>query len=132
MMNCILIQGRLTDDPLLRRTQAGVATVSFTVAYNDRNEAHYFDCVAWDNTATMICDHFRKGKELLLRGRLQTRAWKTQDGFTRRKVEINVQEVAFCGKKDDAQPRAGTVTAPSVSISSEDDFEEIVGVNEFG
>ncbi len=125
MLNCVILQGRLTADPELRRTQNGTEVTSFTVAVNNaiENGAYFFDCVAWKSTATFLCNYFKKGQELCLTGELTYRDYETKDGAKRRRYEIRVDKVHFCGPKDQNTSRAATATAP-------DDFEEIAGKDE--
>ena len=69
MLNRIVLMGRLTRDPELRRTQSGTAVVSFSIAC-DRDyaaqgaerETDFIDIVAWRTTAEFVCKYFSKGR----------------------------------------------------------------------
>lgn len=102
MLNVVAVQGRLTRDPELRRTQEGKAVCSFSVAVQ-RNMADkvvdYIDCVAFGQTAEFLPKYFQKGKELTVQGRLQTRTWTDKEGKNRKSVEVFVDLVNFCGSK---------------------------------
>ena len=73
MLNHIVLMGRLTRDPELRRTGSGVAVASFSLAV-DRDfaaqgaekETDFIDIVAWRNTAEFVSKYFTKGRMLLL------------------------------------------------------------------
>ena len=68
MLNKIVVMGRLTRDPELRRTQSGLSVTSFSVAcdrdfknQSGEKETDFIDCVAWRNTAEFVCKYFSKG-----------------------------------------------------------------------
>ena len=83
MLNHIVLMGRLTRDPELRRTGSGVAVASFTLAV-DRDyaaqgaekETDFVDIVAWRNTAEFVSKYFAKGRMAVVTGRLQIRNWQ--------------------------------------------------------
>ena len=113
MLNHIVIMGRLTRDPELRRTGSGVAVASFSVAVDrDRapegqeKETDFIDCVAWRNTAEFVEKYFKKGRMIVVSGRLQIRGWTDKDGNKRRSAEIVADSVYFGdSKKDEDQPQ---------------------------
>ena len=82
MLNHIVLKGRLTRDPELRRPGSGVAVASFTLAV-DRDfaaqgaekESDFVDIVAWRNTAEFVSRYFTKGRMAVVTGRLQIRNW---------------------------------------------------------
>ena len=104
-LNHIDIQGRLTRDPELRRTNSGKAVTSFTIAVDrnfDKGETDFFDCVAWDKKGEFVNNHFTKGKMIIVSGRLQKRKFEDKNGIKREVAEIVVSDAYFCdSKKDD-------------------------------
>ncbi|MBP3673965.1 MAG: single-stranded DNA-binding protein [Oscillospiraceae bacterium] len=103
MLNHIVIMGRLTRDPELRRTGSGIAVASFTVAVDrdfapkdggDR-ETDFIDCVAWRQTGEFVSKYFTKGSMAVVSGRLQIRNWNDKDGNKRRTAEIVADNVYF-------------------------------------
>ena len=94
MLNHIVLMGRLTRDPELRRTGSGVAVASFTLAV-DRDyaaqgaekETDFVDIVAWRNTAEFVSKYFAKGRMAVVTGRLQIRNWQDKEGNKRRSAE---------------------------------------------
>lgn len=106
MLNFIVIMGRLTRDPEIRRTASGTAVANFSVAV-DRDfpsqdgsrETDFIDCVAWKHTAEFIGKYFSKGKQIVAKGRLQIRSWEDKDGNKRRTAEIVVDTAYFSGAK---------------------------------
>lgn len=111
MLNHIVIMGRLTRDPELRRKDSGIAVASFSVAVDrDRapegqeKETDFIDCVAWRSTAEFVSKYFSKGSMIVVSGRLQIRSWTDKEGQKRRSAEIVADNVYFGeGKKDKAQ-----------------------------
>lgn len=102
--NKVIIMGRLTADPELRRTGSGVAVTSFTVAVDRQSSKEdatdFIDCVAWRKTAELVEQYFHKGKEILVDGELQTRTYTAKDGSKRKVAEVNASNVRFVGKRD--------------------------------
>ena len=102
MLNQIVLMGRLTRDPELRRTGSGVAVASFTLAV-DRDfaaqgaekETDFVDIVAWRNTAEFVSRFFTKGRMAVVTGRLQIRNWTDKEGN-----KICFQDVTFSEDED--------------------------------
>ena len=109
MLNHIVIMGRLTRDPELRRTGSGVAVASFTVAVdrdfgkneNGERETDFIDCVAWRQTGEFVSKYFTKGRMAVVSGRLQIRGWTDKDGNKRRTAEVVADNVYFGDSKRD-------------------------------
>ena len=103
MLNHIVIMGRLTRDPELRRTGSGIAVASFSVAVdrdfgkneNGEKETDFIDCVAWRNTAEFVSKYVTKGRMVVVSGRLQIRSWTDKDGNKRRTAEVVADNVYF-------------------------------------
>ena len=108
MLNHIVLMGRLTRDPELRRTGSGVAVASFTLAV-DRDyaaqgaekETDFVDIVAWRNTAEFVSKYFAKGRTAVVSGRLQIRNWQDKEGNKRRSAEVVADNVYFGDSKRD-------------------------------
>lgn len=107
--NKVILIGRLTKDPELRKTQSDKSVLSFTVAVNrpynkenDHPEADFFNCTAWEQRAGFISKWFHKGDEIRLCGRLQNREYERDDGQKVRLTEVVVEEAEFGQKKRDA------------------------------
>ena len=106
MLNKIIIMGRLTIDPELRRTGSGTAVTSFSMAC-DRDfksqsgdkETDFIEVVAWKNTAEFVSKYFSKGRMAVVEGRLQIRDWTDKDGGKRRSAEVVADNVYFADSK---------------------------------
>ncbi len=109
MLNHIVIMGRLTRDPELRRTTSGIAVASFTLAVDrdfgsrdgGERETDFIDCVAWRQTGEFVSKYFAKGRMAVVSGRLQIRNWTDKEGNKRRSAEVVADNVYFGeGKRD--------------------------------
>ena len=101
MLNHIVLMGRLTADPILRRTSSGTAVAEFTLAV-DRDygkdsgkETDFITCVAWRGTAEFVSKYFSKGQMAVVSGRLQIRSWEGKDGKKQRSAEVVAENVYF-------------------------------------
>ena len=109
MLNHIVLMGRLTRDPELRRTQSGVPVVSFSLAVdhdvpNKETGERGVDCidiVAWRQTAEFVNKYFSKGRMAVVSGRLQIRSWTDNTGNKRRAAEVVADNVYFGDSKRD-------------------------------
>ena len=106
MLNKIILMGRLTRDPDLRRTQSGTAVASFTLAVDrdykpqdGERETDFIDIVAWRGTGEFVSKYFSKGRMAVVEGRLQVRDWKDRDGAKRRSYEVIADSVYFGDSK---------------------------------
>ena len=123
MLNHIIIMGRLTRDPELRRTGTGTAVASFTVAV-DRDfsgkdgaekETDFIDCVAWRQAGEFVSKYFTKGRMAVVSGRLQIRIWTDKDGNKRRTAEVIADNVYFGDSNNRDSDGGNTYAAPAPS-----------------
>ena len=104
--NQVTLMGNLTRDPELRQTPNGQSVCSFSLALNrsykdnSTNEwkeaTDFVDVTAWAALGERVAQYCQKGKQALVSGRLQSRAWE-QDGQKRSKVEVVANDVTFLG-----------------------------------
>ena len=133
MLNHIVIMGRLTRDPELRRTGSGIAVASFTVAVDrdfasresGERETDFIDCVAWRQTGEFVSKYFTKGRMAVVSGRLQIRSWTDKDGNKRRSAEVVADNVYFGDSRRDGDSgntyggnSYGSAPAPSYGYSA--------------
>ena len=117
MLNRIIVMGRLTRDPELRRTNSGTAVASFAVAVDrdfksqsGEKETDFIDVVAWRNTAEFVSKYFSKGRMAVVEGRLQLRDWTDKDGNKRRNAEVLADNIYFGDAKRDTDSGAAQPT----------------------
>ena len=142
MLNKIILMGRLTRDPELRRTQSGTAVTSFSLAVDrdfksqsGEKETDFIDIVAWRSTAEFVSKYFTKGRMAVVEGRLQIRDWTDKDGGKRRSAEVVADNVYFGDSKRDSAgdfggaPSYGTPMgggrAAAAPMGGHSDFAEI-------
>lgn len=128
MLNHIVLMGRLTRDPELRRTGSGIAVASFSLAVdrdfgssanNGEKETDFIDIVAWRNTAEFVSKYFTKGRMAVVSGRLQIRNWTDKEGNKRRSAEVVADNVYFGDSKRDAAGDSGGYSpTPSYGYSA--------------
>ncbi len=111
MINKVILVGRITKDPALRKTQNGTSVVSFTLACNRRvpsqgQDADFINCVAWNKTADFMAQYVRKGALLGIEGRIQTRNYDDKDGKRVYVTEVVANSVQLLESKKDAQSEA--------------------------
>ena len=106
MLNKVVLMGRLTKDPALRRTGSGTAVTSFSLAcdrdfksLSGEKETDFIEVVAWKNTAEFVSKYFSKGRMAVVEGRLQIRDWTDKDGGKRRSAEVVADNVYFADSK---------------------------------
>jgi len=99
------VAGNLTADPELRFTAAGVPVAQFTVASTSRvrdsasgewrdGDTLFIRCTAWRRTAENVVESLGKGTRVVVTGRLQQRAYETEDGQKRSTIELAAEEVS--------------------------------------
>lgn len=121
-MNLIVLKGRLIADPEVKKVGANQTTVcEFCVATDrrfEKDKTDFINCQAWGNTGEFIGKYFSKGKEIALVGELHIDKYE-KDGENRYLTRVKVDNVEFCGSKNDnVEPKSETKTSPA-------DFEEI-------
>ena len=129
MLNKIVLMGRLTRDPELRRTSSDIAVASFSIAVdrdfgkneNGERETDFIDIVAWRSTAEFVSKYFSKGRMAVVSGRLQIRNWNDRDGNKRRSAEVVADNVYFGDSKKDSQGSGFNQAAPSYQSGQQSD-----------
>ena len=109
MLNHIVMMGRLTHDPEMRKS-GETPVCSFRIAcerdYKNKDgdkETDFVDVVAWRQTAEFVGEYFTKGRMAVVSGRLQIRPWKDKEGEKHYQTEIVADNVYF----GDSKPKSG-------------------------
>ncbi|ACD14169.1 single-stranded DNA-binding protein [Clostridium botulinum] len=104
-MNKVVLIGRLTKDPEVKFTQEnGKAVTKITLAvdkYNSKSgqkEADFVPIVVWDKQAESIGNYMKKGSQIAISGRIQTRNYEEKDGTKRYVTEVIASEVQFLSR----------------------------------
>lgn len=104
MLNCVILIGRLTKDPELRYTPAGVAIANFTLAVNrpfakeGQQQADFIPVITFNKQAENCANYISKGRLVAIEGRLQVRTYETDDGQRRWVTEVIANNVRFLDK----------------------------------
>lgn len=125
--NKVILMGNLTRDPELRYTPNGTAVATLSLAVNrrykandeTREETDFFDIVVFGKQAENCSEYLKKGRPVLVDGRLQQRRWETDEGQKRSKVEVVAFSVQFLGtpRSDESAAPAGTDNSPEFDDS---------------
>ena len=105
MINRVVMVGRMTRDPELRRTGSGAAVTSFTLALNrnynsaDGQQADYISCVVWNKVAENVAQYCSKGSLVGVEGRLRSRTYDNAQGQRVYVTEVVCDSVQFLETK---------------------------------
>ncbi|MDD3106349.1 MAG: single-stranded DNA-binding protein [Bacilli bacterium] len=139
-MNKVILVGRLTKDPELRRTSTDIPVVQFTVAvnrtYQSRNgekQADFINCVVWRQQAENLARNMRKGGLIGVDGQIQTRSYDDANGVKKFVTEVLCDSITFLESKQSRSDNSGfmdinqydAVQAPKTSEASKDPFEDL-------
>ena len=108
-MNKVVLMGRLTRDPEVRYTQTNNTMVAtFSLAVNRRfvrqgeeRQADFINIVAWSKTAEFVSKYFKKGQQVGVIGRIQTRTWDDDQGQKHYVTEVVAEETYFADSRRD-------------------------------
>ncbi len=132
-INKVIIAGRLTADPELRKTQSGKTVASFTVAVrrerknkNGEYDSDFISCQVWEKTAETLAKYFAKGSEIAVFGSYTNNNYTDKDGVKRYSSVITVKEIVF-GEKNKNTPAARGEEAAYALPECMDGFEDIAG-----
>ena len=107
--NKVILLGNLTRDPELRYTPQGAAVCEFALALNYQytnkqtgqkvEEVSFIDIVAWGKTGEICAEYLKKGRQVMIEGRLKQDRWEAQDGKKMSKVRVTAENVQFVGSR---------------------------------
>lgn len=120
-MNLVILHGRITADPTIRTANSGTKIAGFTIAVDRRlkdkttgeRKTDFCRCTAFGKTAEMLERFWTKGKEILVEGELQQNDYTAQDGHEVKSYQVVVNQVHFCGSKNDSAQYGTTQTEPT-------------------
>lgn len=116
MLNKVMLIGNLGRDPEVRYTQGGTAVATFNLATTERfkgkdgqmqDQTEWHRIVAWSRLAEICGEYLRKGSEVYIEGRLQTRKWTDQDGSEMYTTEIIAREMKMLGPRGESDSYGG-------------------------
>ena len=113
MINRVVLVGRLTRDPELRKTQSGTSVCSFTMAVGRRvstqgqPDADFINCVVFGKSAEFTERYFRQGMRVVVCGRIQTGSYVNKDGQKVYTTDIIVDDQEFADSKGQGGDNSG-------------------------
>lgn len=129
-INNVVLTGRLSRDPEIKKTQSGVSVCNFCIAVDRQYKSgeekicDFINCVAWRGTADFVRKYFHKGDGIGVTGSIQTRKWVTDGGENRYATEVLCQQVSFLDGKKNA------VEAAQTPVEAAQNYAEIENISE--
>jgi single-strand DNA-binding protein len=127
-VNKVMLLGNVGKDPEIRTTAGGMTVASFSLATADRAkdaQGNWADKTEWHNlvcfqrTAEIVRDYVKKGTQLFVEGKIQTRSWDDKEsGQKKYKTEILVNELSLLGGRGEGASGGGGGYERSSSSSS--------------
>lgn len=103
MINKMILQGRLTFDPVIKQSESGASYCKLNVAWSEKKgekETKLFqNCITFNKTAEFVSKYFSKGKMIIVEGKLSTDEYTNKDGNKAYSTNLLVDAVHFCGEK---------------------------------
>lgn len=128
-LNKALIIGNLTRDPEIKALPSGIKVCSFSVATNrvwkdqsgqKQEAADFHNIVVFGRQAENVAQYMKKGSQVMVEGRMQTRSWDAQDGTKRYRTEVVADRVQF-GSRSNGNSGSGGTAAPTQAKESGED-----------
>jgi single-strand DNA-binding protein len=132
--NRVILAGNLTRDPELRYTPKGTAIASFGLAINrkwksetgeSKEEVTFVDVEVWDRQAEIIAQYFKKGRPILVEGRLKYDQWEDKNTHQKQsKLKVRLESFSFIDTKGpdggvpSEAPRACPAAAPAAAAEA--------------
>lgn len=133
-LNKVILIGNLTRDPELKAIASGNKVCSFGLAtnrvYKDSNgvrqeKTEFHNIVVWGKTAENVAMYMKKGSQVLVEGRLETRSWDDATTNTKKyRTEIIADTIQF-GSKNTGGSSTSTSSASSPSKAKEEELDTI-------
>ena len=130
-VNKVFLLGNVGKDPEIRATQGGMTIASFTLATADRQKGQdgqwtdrteWHNLVAFQRTAEIVRDYVKKGTQVFVEGKIQTRSWDDKEsGQKKYRTEILVNELSLLGGRGDSAG-AGERSSGGYSQSSSNSY----------
>jgi len=115
-VNKVILLGNVGKDPEIRSTAGGMTVANFSIATSDRikgadgqftDKTEWHNLVAFNRTAEIIRDYVRKGSQLLIEGKIQTRTWDDREsGQKKYRTEILIYDLTLLGGRSEDEVRA--------------------------
>lgn len=124
-VNKVILIGNLGKDPEMKYLEGNIARLNFSLAtsdsYKDKNgnrieQTEWHNVVMWRTLAETAEKMLKKGTQVYIEGKLQTRQWNDKDGNKRNVTEIIAESFVILQKRDQNQTNAGDQTSTSGDV----------------
>ena len=130
-MNKVILMGRLTKDPEVRYTQnTNTLVANFSLAVNRRfvkegeeRQADFINIIAFTKLGEFCSKYFRKGQQVAIVGRLQTRSWEDEQGQKHFVTEVIAEEAYFADSKRESNDSFDPLSVNNSDIPTMEDFD---------
>ena len=135
-LNRIILIGNLTSDPEVRFTVEGVQIAKFQLAVdrfvqeNSPKQMDYIDVVAWRRLAEICGQYLKKGKLVLVEGRIQVRTLENESGVRKWATEVVARSIKLLAQKDFPSGLSGAVKEQAARPAVPETPDEVPGVEE--
>jgi single-strand DNA-binding protein len=133
-VNKVLLLGNVGKDPEIRSTAGGTIVASFSLATADRqkdatgqwvDKSEWHNLVAFNRTAEIVRDYVKKGTQLFIEGKIQTRSWDDKEsGQKKYRTEILVNEMTLLGKPGGGSEGGGSSYTKAASSTSSGSYDQ--------
>ena len=124
-VNKVLLLGNVGKDPEIRTTPGGMTVATFSLATADRakdaqgnwaDKTEWHNLVAFQRTAEIVRDYVKKGTQIFVEGKIQTRSWDDKEsGQKKYRTEILINELSLLGGRGEGGSTAGSSSSGSYS-----------------
>lgn len=118
-VNIVVMQGGVVKDPELVYNSDGLGSCKFSIACStigykngEKNQdVNYFDIISWGKLAEICSTYLKKGRRVIVSGKLKQSRWKSEEGKTRSRIQIVAQDVKFLPSSAPREQEGGTEKA---------------------
>ena len=131
-MNKVFLLGNVGKDPEIRSTNGGMAIANLTLATAERQkdaQGNWVDKTEWHNliafqkTAEVVKNYVKKGSQILIEGKIQTRSWDDKEsGQKKYRTEILINDLILLGDPKGSQHAAAVPVAAVTADELTDDI----------
>jgi single-strand DNA-binding protein len=127
-VNKVILVGNLGADPQLRYTPSGTAVANFNIATSEKftnkngekeTRTEWHRIVAWARLAEICGEYLKKGKQVYIEGRLQTRTWEDQQGVKKYTTEVVAANMVMLGRAGETGDAPAQEFGPDENVAQE-------------
>ena len=129
MINRVVLVGRITADPEIRKTQTGLSVTRFTLALDNGKDkpADFINCVAWRQSADFLGEYARKGFVVGVDGSISTRSYE-KDGHKVYVTEVVAEKVRICSGKQNSNGQGNSQPQQNRSQKAQNEPTDDFGI----